>query len=58
MFSGESFANAVDTEVIGWGSRLAVGIGLVPVLRKTNVVPVSTEVCSTVAGPREGAVIR
>ena len=32
-----------DTKVIGWGSSLAVGIGVVPVMRKTTIVPVSNQ---------------
>ena len=46
----ESFENAVSTEVIGWGSRLSVGIGLVPVLRKATVVAVSNQVCGEAMG--------
>ena len=46
----ESYEGVGDTEVIGWGSNLAVGIGVVPVLRKTTVVPVSNLVCSGALG--------
>ena len=36
--------------MIGWGSSLSVGIGLVPVLRKTTVVAVSNQICSGAMG--------
>ena len=49
-YSDQSYENVGDTEVIGWGSRLSVGIGLVPILRKTTVVPVSNQVCSGAMG--------
>ena len=48
--SDENFENGVSTEVIGWGSSLSVGIGLVPVLRKATVVAVSNQVCSEAMG--------
>ena len=36
--------------MIGWGSSLSVGIGLVPVLRKAAVVAVINQVCSEAIG--------
>ena len=36
--------------MIGRGSRLSVGIGLVPVLGKATVVAVSNQVCSEAMG--------